>query len=179
MQSEQHFGETKARAVDSDAVIAGERHLEAAAEAITVDDGNGRQRQAVEPVEYGVTPRQQRFDRRGLGDAAELRDVGAGDEAAGLGRAYNEAPRALSLKLLQHGVEFCEHVRRQRICAGILLVEQQPGDAVFIGSHPPMGPGTVVLPRFTDRERSEFKVAIAKNRHGGLGGVWVCHRPPP
>ena len=82
MQAEQNFGEAEACVVDGDAEIAGQRHFEAAAEAIAVDHGDRRQRQPVEAIEHRVAARQRRLDRRRIGNAAELGDVGAGDEAA-------------------------------------------------------------------------------------------------
>ena len=59
MQAEQHLGKAEARIVDRDPVVAGERDLEAAAEAIAVDDRDGRQFELVEPVD----------DRVGAGEA--------------------------------------------------------------------------------------------------------------
>ena len=42
MQAEHHFGKPEPRVVERDAVVAGEREFEAAAEAIAVDDRNRR-----------------------------------------------------------------------------------------------------------------------------------------
>ena len=70
MQPEQDLGKAEARVVDGDAMVAGQRQFEPAAEAIAVDHRDGRQRQAVEPVEHGMAARQQRLDLRGIGDAA-------------------------------------------------------------------------------------------------------------
>ena len=81
MQAKLHLGKAEARVVDGDAVIAGERHFESAAQAIAVDHRDG-ERQPVEPVEHRMAAGQQRLDLRHIGDAAELRDVGAGDKAA-------------------------------------------------------------------------------------------------
>ena len=71
MQAKQHLGKAEARVIDGDAVIAGERHFEPAAEAIAVDHRDGRQRQAVEPVEHGMAAREQRFDLRDIGRRRE------------------------------------------------------------------------------------------------------------
>ena len=163
MQAEQHFGESEARVVDGDAEIAGQRHFEAAAEAIAVDHRDRRQRQPVEPIEHRMAARQHRLDRRRIGNAAELRDVGAGDEAAALGRTDDQPARPVAFELFQHGVELGEHLFRQRVGAGIFLVEQQPGDAVFVGAQPPVRPGAWLLRRLIDRERAELEVALAEN----------------
>ena len=163
MQAEQHFRETEARVVDGDAEIAGQRHFEPAAEAIAVDHRDGRQRQPVEAVEHRMAARQRLLDRRRVGDAAKLGDVGAGDEAAALGGADHQPARMVALDLFQHRVELGEHVVRQRVGAGIFLVEQQPGDAVFVGAQPPIGPGARLLRRLVDGERAELDVALAEN----------------
>ena len=42
MQPEHHFGKSEPRVVDGDAVVAGERELQPAAEAVAVDNGDGR-----------------------------------------------------------------------------------------------------------------------------------------
>ena len=98
MQAEQHFREAEARVVDGDAEIAGQRHFEPAAEAIAVDHRDCRQRQPVEPVEHRVAARQRLLDLRRVGDAAELGDVGAGDEAGALGGADHQSARMVALE---------------------------------------------------------------------------------
>ena len=73
MQAEQHLGKAEARVVDRDAVVAGQRDFEPAAEAIAVDHRDGRQRQTVEPVEHRVAARRARASICGrVGDAAKF-----------------------------------------------------------------------------------------------------------
>ncbi len=163
MEAEQDFRETEARVVDGDAEIAGQRHFEAAAEAIAVDHGDRRQRQPVEAVEHGMAARQRRLDRRGIGNAAELGDIGAGDEARALGRTDDQSARMIALDFFQYRVELGKHVFRQSVGAGIFLVEQQPGDAVLVGAQPPIDPGARLLRRFVDGERTDLDVALAEN----------------
>ena len=52
MQAEHHLGEAEARAVDRDPHLAGERDLEAAAEAEAVDHGDVRHAQRFEAVDH-------------------------------------------------------------------------------------------------------------------------------
>ena len=66
----------------------------------------------------------------GVRRVAKLADVGTGDEAAGLGGADHQAFWGLALDRGEHVVELDEHVLRQRIGAGALLVDDEPGDAV-------------------------------------------------
>ena len=54
MQAEHHLGKAEPRVVDRDAVVAGERDLEPAAEAVAVNDGDRRHGQVVEPVDDRV-----------------------------------------------------------------------------------------------------------------------------
>ena len=93
-------------------IVAGERDLEPAAEAIAVHDGDRRHRQVIEPVDDRVRLGQGRLDRGGIGHAAELADVGAGDEAAGLGGAQHDAFGQIPLDAREHVVELGEHVFR-------------------------------------------------------------------
>ena len=123
MQTKLHFGEAEARTVDGEPVVAGERHLEPAAKAVAMDHRDGRQRQAIEAIENRVAARQQRFDLRCIGDAAKLGDIGTGDEAPWLGGADDQAARPVAFELFQDSVEFDQHLFRQRIRAGALLIE--------------------------------------------------------
>ena len=106
-----------------------------------MNDRDGWQRQAVEPVEHRVAARERGLDLCRIGDAAEAADIGARDEAAGFCRADDEPARTIALDLRQRGVELEQHILRQRVGAGAVLVEQQPDDAVRVGAHAPMGPG--------------------------------------
>ena len=83
-------------------VVAGERDLEAAAEAEAVDHGDGRHFQAssrsitacARPIAVSTVAR--------IGRAAEFVDVGAGDEAGRLGGADHEARGPLAFQRRQH-----------------------------------------------------------------------------
>ena len=52
MQAEHHLRKTKARIVDRDPRLAGERDLEAAAEAKAVDHGHAGNAQRLEPIDH-------------------------------------------------------------------------------------------------------------------------------
>ena len=80
------------------------------------------------------------LDRRHVGHAAELADIGAGDEAAALGRPQHEALRRIALELAQHVVELDQHLLGQRVGARALLVDHEPGDAVVVARELPMPP---------------------------------------
>ena len=56
MQAEHHLGEAEPRILDRDPVIAGERDFEPAAEAIAVDDRDGRHVEPIEPVDHRIAP---------------------------------------------------------------------------------------------------------------------------
>ena len=96
--------------------------------------------QPIEPVEHGVAARKQRLDLRHIGDAAELRDIGAGDEAAGFAERMTTPHGGSRSSFSQDRVEFGQHVFRQRVGARIFFVEQEPDGAVFVGAHAPMRP---------------------------------------
>ena len=178
MQTKLHFGEAEARTVDGEPVVAGERHLEPAAKAVAMNHRNGRERQAIEAIENRVAARQQRFDLPCIGDAAKLGDIGTGDKAPWLGGADDQAARPVAFELFQDSVEFDQHLFRQGVRAGALLIEQQPDDAILVGPHSPMRPRSSVQRRFVDRKRTELEVALAQDRQGGLGGVGFAHAPP-
>ncbi len=158
MQAKLHFGKTKARVIDGDSVVAGERHFQPAAEAIAVNDRDRDRRQPVEPVEYGVAARQRCLDLRRIGDATKLRDVGAGDEAGRFGGPDDDARRRLAFEFFQDRVEFGQHVFRQRIGAGVFFVEQEPDGAVLVGAHAPM------------RVRARVPAALLPSRTGRARG---------
>ena len=87
-QAELHLGETELGLgmVGGDAVGAGERELEAAAETGAVDRGDDRLGQGLDPAHH-LLPLEAQPLRFGLGgERGELLDVGAGDEGVGLAR---------------------------------------------------------------------------------------------
>ena len=90
MQAEHHLGKAEPRVVDGDAVVAGEREFEPAAEAEAVDHRHGRHVQVVEPIDDRVRLRQAGLDIGRVGHVAEFADVGAGDEAVALGGADHQ-----------------------------------------------------------------------------------------
>ena len=107
---------------------------------------------------------------RRLRDAAEFADVGAGDEAAGLAERITRPLRRLALDRSQHVVEFGQHVLRQRVGAGALLVEHQPGDAVVVAAraaNAAMGPAPCGAS--STRERAELQIARPSNARAGFG----------
>ena len=63
MQAEHHFGETKARVLDRNPHLAGQRHFEAAAEAEAVDHGDARNPQGLEPVDHRMRAADLGLDR--------------------------------------------------------------------------------------------------------------------
>ena len=160
MQAEHHFGKAEARVVDRNPRLAGERDFEPAAEAEAVDHGDGRNLQAFEAVDHRMRAADRGLDGARIGRAAEFVDVGAGDEAGGLRRADDEPGRPLALQRGQHGIEFLDHVGRQRVGAGVFAIEQQPGDAVGVARQLEMPIGTVRIGL-----RPEFEHAIAENVH--------------
>ena len=160
-------GKAEARAVDRDPRLAGERDFEAAAEAEAVDHGDARNFQVFEAVDHRMRPADGGLDGARIGGAAEFVDVGAGDEAGRLRRADDEAGRPLAFQRGQHGIEFLDHVGRQRIGAGAGAIEQQPGDAVGIARQLEIAIGTALLGL-----RPEFEHAIVEDVHDpGIHGI--------
>ena len=132
MQPQHHLGETKTRIRNRNAGLTGQRNLEAAAEAKTVDHGDGRKLDRLQPVNHRMRARNLRLDRGRIGRAAEFIDVCAGDETGRLGGANDKPGRPLAFERRQHRVELCQHVGRQRIGAGAFAIEQQPRNAVRV-----------------------------------------------
>src|SRR3954447_3972314 len=83
----------------------------------------------------------------------------------------------ITFELLEYGIELGERLVVQRIGAGVLLVEQQPGDAVLVGPHSPMFPRRSVLARLADGERPELEVSRVENVQDRLRGYLVHGRP--
>ncbi len=164
MQAQHDLGEAEARPFDRDAHLAGQRHFEAAAEAETVDHGDGRNAQCFEAVDHRMGAADRGFHLFGIGRAAEFVDVGAGDEARGLRRADDETGRALRLEVGEHAVEAFDHFGRQGVGAGIGAVEQQPGDAVGIA-----GEAEIVIRPAGIGLRPQRQHAFAENIHELFG----------
>ena len=133
--AEHHLGqaESRRRLVDDDAIAAGERQLEAAAEAEAADQRERRIRHGGEPLERVPAALDER-DRVGLGlDVAELVDVGAGDESVRLARADDETLRRIAVELRRAP----RGIRRDRRADSVLvdragLVEREPREAVRV-----------------------------------------------
>jgi hypothetical protein len=161
MQAEHDLGQAEPRLLDRDAIVAGERDLEPAAEAIAVDDGDGGRAEVIEPVDHRVRLRQARLDRGDVGHAAELVDVGAGDEARRLGGAQHHAPRQTALEARERVVQFGEHVLRQGVGARARLVEDEPGDVVLVARERPVAPGRAAARQAG--ERTQLEIARREN----------------
>ncbi len=172
MQSQLNLRETERRIVDCDPIFAGERDLQAAAETIAMDDGDGRQLEPLQPVDNRVGTAETRFDVGRFCRIAKFSNIGAGDKAARLAGAYHQAFRALALDGREDVIKFGHDVFRQRIGASALLIDDQPGDAVLIGLELPIVPRRRGLHVLRCSERSEFQISWGERvpyflRHGG------------
>ncbi len=124
-------------------------------------DRDGRNRQAIEPIDHRVRLRELRLDRGGVGHAAKFADVGAGDEAFRLGRAQHQALRQIALEAREHVVELGKHVLGERVGARARLVEREPGDAVVVAGERPVAPGRARA--LAAGERTELEIARREN----------------
>ena len=132
MQAEHHFREAEARVVDGDAISAGERDLETAAEAEAVHDGDRRHAEILEPVRDAMRTADLHLHLPRIGRAAKRVDVGAGDEAGRFCRTDDQRLRPVLLDRGKHAVELLDHIGGQGVGAGAFAIEQQPCDAVRI-----------------------------------------------
>ena len=107
MDAQHHLGKSDREivALDADAITAGQRKLEAAAEREAVDDGDRGAGQGFERGEDGMRTAHHLLGLRGILEAGELLHVGAGDEAAGFSRADHQAARRRGGERLQVRVE--------------------------------------------------------------------------
>ena len=96
MQPEQHLRQAEECILDCDPVIAGERDFETAAKTVAVNDGDRGHLQLIEPVDQRMRLREARLGGAGVGHGAQLADIGAGDEARGLGRAQHQPFRRIA-----------------------------------------------------------------------------------
>ena len=114
-EAEQPLGQAEPCARRADDDVAAERELEAAAERIAADRGNGRLGQRLELVEDA--PALELVVGEGLRPVAlVLGDVGAGDEGA-VARAGEDdnAYRAVGGDRIERGLERADQRRRQRV----------------------------------------------------------------
>ena len=108
MNAEHYFGQAEAdrRLVANYPVVAGQRQLEAAAEAMAVDQCHAGHVQRFQPVHYPVGEREH-FGRLLAGfDRAELGDVGSGDESVLFRRADEQRGGVGLLDFCQGQVQF-------------------------------------------------------------------------
>jgi len=110
MQAEHDFRKAKARALDRDAHLAGQRHFQPAAEAKAVDHGNRRHAQGFEAVDHRVRAADRFLDRFGIGGAAEFVDIGAGDEAGSFRGTNDKTGRPLLFQLGEDPVQFSDDI---------------------------------------------------------------------
>jgi hypothetical protein len=193
MQAEQHLGKSKARILDRDPEITGERDLEPAAQAIAVDHRDSRKLQPIQPVHDGVGAHEARRDVGGVLGLAQLAHIGAGDEAGRLARAQHQPLGGFALDLAEHVIELGEHLLRERVGAGAALVEHEPENVILVPPQLPMPPGadiraaarSLALPRKRGREieGAELQIARLENfpnalRHGRPHTVSINMAPP-
>ncbi len=95
MQPEHHLRKTEPGIVDGDAHVAGERHLQPAAEAETMNHGDRRNAQFFQAIDHRMGTHHRGLDLVDVAGAAEFVDVGAGNEAGGLGGADHHTGRPL------------------------------------------------------------------------------------
>ena len=144
--------------IDGDAVAAGEGELEAAAQREAVNRRDGGAAERLEAVEHLLAGVNQAIAALGAGDAGEFLDVGAGDEAALLGRQHHDTARRRQCDPIEQRIELAQHAAGEHVGGGVRLVGQQPDDAIAVALHLPC-------------------------RRGGLGILHVSPsgalRPPP
>ena len=144
MMPELHLGQADPRAFlpVRDPVMAGQRELQAAAQAEAVDRGHGRDGQRLDPVENA---RHGMDDLRdfGLGpEVVELADVGAGDEAFLLAGHEDHAANALVAGAFLHrrddGLKLLDRLAPERVLRLALDIDGGPGDPLQIDLEPPV-----------------------------------------
>src|SRR5690348_6534661 len=122
----------RTRVIRGDAVAAGERKLEPAAEACTVDPHRDRLREARDALQQLLSLGREPLGLGGRGQADKLFDVGAGDE--GIGFARKEGDRldgAVVLERLERGLHVLLDRPRDLVDRLTLEIERDDGDAAF------------------------------------------------
>jgi hypothetical protein len=111
MNAELHLWQTEAHAavVGGDAVAAGERKLQAAAEGETVDGRGGGAGQRFEAVHHLLPRADQLVGLLRCAQADELLDVGTGDEATRLRGAHHDRARVRALDVPEQLIELLQH----------------------------------------------------------------------
>ena len=105
--ADQHFGQADLGGRNGDAVMAGQRVLQAAAERVAVDRGDDRLR--------AVRPSRRRCARRSAAACglAEPADVGAGDEAAAVADQHHRLDGRIGVALFERIDDAFGHARRR------------------------------------------------------------------
>src|SRR5262249_17686117 len=119
-KAELHLAEPAPPGLHADAIVAGEGHLEAAAERGAVNGGDDGLRRALDEVEHRVEPRLR-------GRLAEFRDVGARDEGPPGARDDDRLDVLVGDGLLHPIVEAAPHVLAERVDGRV--VDGQHGHA--------------------------------------------------
>jgi hypothetical protein len=120
--ADQDFRLSDPGARHGDAVVAGERNLEPAAERIAVDRGGDRLLARIEDVVHPL-PRDRARPVR-----AELTNVGAGNEGAAGADQYHRFDRRVGVAALDTGDDALGHTRRQ--CVDRRIVDRDDADPV-------------------------------------------------
>ncbi len=139
VQAQLHLRKAELRARQGDAVSAGERYLQPAAERVTVHHGHGGEGQGLQSIEHGVKFGQFRRHQIGVADPAELGDVGPDHEARALGRAQHQPLGRVGFQSGQDVVQRRQHTRVDAVGGQVRLVEHQPGDSIRPPHQAPAG----------------------------------------
>ncbi len=119
-QAELHFRRAELRGRNRDAIVAGKRNLEPAAERRAVDRGDHRLGASLDDVDH---LRQHRlFERLGC---AELRNVGAGEERLALAGDHDRVHAVVSFRLLDRGGQSLPNSCAERVHRRIVRQDDQ------------------------------------------------------
>ena len=171
------FGQADAgrRIVAGNAIAARQRQFGAAAHAETVNRGDRRDRQFGQALEHLLAATDRVADHAFFVERLELPDVGAGDKAAGLGRADHQAFGWVDREPLQQPVQFDQDVLGEGVDGRSGAVEGQHQHAVLAGEGLPVLDAKTV-------ERGNTKVACHLRHHPFRYWVSRYHPdvvPPP
>ena len=133
--------ERDAFVVECDAIGAGERDFQSAAEGEAVDHRDRRAGQAFKPFQHLLAAPDQVVGLLLGVERGELLDVGARDEPALLARVQHDTRRSGLFQFGDALIELQHHAARQHVGAGVMLVEAQPGDALRVELEAPVGAG--------------------------------------
>ncbi len=121
------LGQADARGgiVGRHAIAAGQRDLGAAAHAEAMDGRHGRAGQFGQLLEHHLATPDRVVDRAAAVELLELLQIGAGDEAAGLGRGDHHALGRVDGQAFDDVAQLDQHVLREGVDRGILPVQPQ------------------------------------------------------